>query len=57
MELFFKLEAGYIGIGIFALLITLFVSTRPFMPKGSYKKKDFLLLVYLWQFSLVCTFM
>lgn len=38
MELFFKLEAGYIGIAIFALLVTLFVSTRSFMPKGSYKK-------------------
>lgn len=37
MELFFKLEAGYIGIGIFALLVTLFVTTRPFMPKKSYK--------------------
>lgn len=35
MELFLELEAGYIGIGLFTLLITLFVTTRPFMPKGS----------------------
>jgi hypothetical protein len=38
MELFFKLEAGYLGIGLFALLITLFVTSRPFMSKGSVKK-------------------
>lgn len=38
MELFFKLEAGYLGIAVFALIITLFVTTRPFVAKGSYKK-------------------
>jgi len=38
MELFFKLEAGYLVIALFALLITAFVSTREFMPKGSFKK-------------------
>lgn len=38
MELFFKLEAGYLGIAVFALLVTLFVTTRPFMAKGAYKK-------------------
>ncbi len=38
MELFFKLEAGYLGIAAFILIITLIVTTRPFMPKGSYKK-------------------
>lgn len=38
MELFFKLEAGYIGIGLFALLVTLFVTSRPFMSKGSVKR-------------------
>ena len=38
MELFFKLEAGYLGIGLFILLITLFVTTRPFMGKGAVKK-------------------
>jgi hypothetical protein len=36
--LFFKLEAGYLGIAVFALLITLFVTTRPFMGKGAVKK-------------------
>lgn len=38
MELFFKLEAGYLGIATFILLVTLFVTTRPFMKKGSYKR-------------------
>ncbi|WP_072679961.1 hypothetical protein [Arcobacter sp. LA11] len=38
MELFFKLEAGYLGIAAFALAITLFVTTRPFVVKGAYKK-------------------
>lgn len=38
MELFFKLEAGYLGIGLFIILITLFVTTRPFVGKGAYKK-------------------
>ena len=38
MELFIQLEAGYLGIGLFVLLVTLFVTTRPFMPKGSVGK-------------------
>ena len=38
MELFIQLEAGYLGIGLFTLLITLFVTTRPFMAKGSVVK-------------------
>ncbi len=38
MELFFKLEAGYLGIAVFALLVTLFVTTRPFVVKGAHKK-------------------
>ena len=38
MELFFKLEAGYLGIGLFTLLVTLFVTSRPFMSKGSVKR-------------------
>lgn len=42
MELFFKLEAGYLGIAVFALLITLFVTTRPFVVKGAHKKGLFL---------------
>lgn len=38
MELFFQLEAGYLGIGLFALLVTIFVTTRPFVSKGAWKK-------------------
>ena len=38
MELFFKLEAGYLAIGLFALAITLIVTTRSFVPKGLWKK-------------------
>jgi hypothetical protein len=38
MELFFKLEAGYLGIGLFALVITLIVTSRSFMSKGSVKR-------------------
>jgi len=35
---FFFLEGVYLILGAFALLITLFVTTRPFMAKGSVKK-------------------
>lgn len=35
---FFFLEGAYLLLGLFALLITLFVTTRPFMAKGSMKK-------------------
>ena len=38
MELFIKLEAGYLAIALFILLIALFVTTRSYMPKGAYKK-------------------
>ena len=38
MELFLKLEAGYLAIGLFALAITLIVTTRSFVPKGLWKK-------------------
>jgi len=38
MQKFFILEGGYLLISLFILGITLFVSTRPFMPKGGYKK-------------------
>ena len=50
MELFIKLEAGYLGIAIFALVITLFVTTRPFMPKGAVKKGLILVLPALVMF-------
>ncbi len=35
---FFYLEGAYLILGAFALLITLFVTTRPFMSKGAVKK-------------------
>ena len=38
MELFLKLEAGYLGIGLFALAITLIVTTRSFVARGIWKK-------------------
>ncbi len=38
MQKFFILEGAYLMIALFVLAITLFVSTRPFMPKGAYKK-------------------
>jgi hypothetical protein len=38
MQKFFILEGGYLVIAMFVLAIALFVSTRPFMPKGAYKK-------------------
>jgi hypothetical protein len=38
MEKFFILEGGYLFIAFFILAVTLFVTTRPFMPKGSVKK-------------------
>jgi predicted membrane chloride channel (bestrophin family) len=38
MELFLKLEAGYLGIALFVLAITLIVTTRSFVAKGIWKK-------------------
>ena len=38
MERFFYLEGAYLILGAATLLITLFVTTRPFMAKGSVKK-------------------
>ena len=38
MERFFELEIAYIVIGLFFLAVTLFVTTRDFMPKGALKK-------------------
>ena len=38
MENFFYLEGAYLILGAFTLLITLFVTTRPFMEKASVKK-------------------
>ena len=38
MELFFELEIVYIVIGLFILAVTLFVTTRDFMPKVAFKR-------------------
>jgi len=38
MQKFLILEGGYLAIGAFVLAIAWIVSTRPFMPKGAYKK-------------------
>lgn len=38
MELFFELEIVYIIIGLFFLVVTLFVTTRDFMPKVAFKR-------------------
>ncbi len=38
MNNFFYLEGAYLILGAFALLITLFVTTRSFMAKGAMKK-------------------
>ena len=38
MQKFFILEGGNLVIGFIIILITIFVSTRPFMAKGSLKK-------------------
>jgi hypothetical protein len=38
MERFFELEIAYISIGIFILAITIFVTTRDFMPKVAFKR-------------------
>lgn len=38
MNLFFKLEAAYLIIGLFILIVTLIVTTRSFMKKNLWKK-------------------
>ena len=38
MQLFFELEIVYIIIGLFFLAVTLFVTTRSFMPKVAFKR-------------------
>ena len=38
MELFLQLEAGYLAIAAFALVITIIVSTRKFVQQGLWKK-------------------
>jgi len=38
MKQFFELEAGYIVIALFFIVVTYIVTTRSFMPKGALKK-------------------
>lgn len=38
MKDFLELEAVYLALGVFALTITLIVTTRDFVPKGALKK-------------------
>ncbi len=52
MSLFFQLEVGYLGIALFILVITIFVSTRPFFAKGSWKKSVSLVAFILAGFIL-----
>ncbi len=47
MENFLFLEGAYLILGGIILLVTLFVSTRPFMSKGAWKKGLFWVTVVL----------
>jgi hypothetical protein len=38
MQNFFILEGGYLILGFIIILVTLFVTTRPFMSRGAMKK-------------------
>jgi hypothetical protein len=38
MGAFFYLEGAYLILGAIILAVTLYVSTRPFMPQGAWKK-------------------
>ena len=38
MPLFFELEIPYIGIGLFVLAVTAFVTTRSFVPRVAFKR-------------------
>ena len=38
MKQFFQLEAGYLVIALFFIVVTYIVTTRNFMPKGALKK-------------------
>ncbi len=50
MELFFQLEGGYLAIATFAMIITIFVTTRPFIAKGAWKKGVTLMLITITGF-------
>lgn len=47
MELFLTLEAGYLAIAIFILVVTIIVTTREFMPAGVWKKALAIMVVIM----------
>ena len=47
MSNFLFLEGAYLILGAIILLVTLFVSTRPFMSKGAWKKGLFWVTLFL----------
>ena len=47
MELFLKLEAGYLGIALFILVVTLIVTTRSFVAKGIWKKSFIIMTIIM----------
>jgi len=47
MEKFLELEGGYLFIGFVILMVTLFVTTRPFMSKGSVQKGFISVVMFL----------
>ena len=49
MKEFFILEAAYLFMGLVVLLITVFVTTRPFMSRGALKKG----VIYVGSFILI----
>ena len=47
MKTFLELEGAYLVLGFIIILITIFVSTRPFMSKGAIKKGLFWVILVL----------
>ena len=47
MNNFLTLEAGYLVIATFILVVTAFVTTRPFMSKNAFKKIFTAVLIFL----------
>lgn len=47
MNSFITLEGGYLVIAAFILAVTAFVTTRPFMAKGAFKKGMIIVSVFL----------
>jgi hypothetical protein len=50
MKQFFELEAGYLIIALFFIVVTYIVTTRSFMPKGALKKGMIMILPLLIAF-------